>query len=270
VPLTSGTRLGTYEILGPLGAGGMGEVYRARDTRLGRDVAIKALPDAFARDREHVNRFLREGRALASLNHRNISAIYGLEESGDRSYLVLEFVEGRTLTEQLRRGPMPMAEALRVCREIAAGLEAAHESGIVHRDLKPGNVMLTRADEVKVLDFGLAKNLGATRDATLTATATLSGTAEGTVLGTPAYMSPEQASGRDTDRRTDIWAFGCVLYECLVGRPVFAGGSTRKAVAGLTARSPRRKSCGIRRVSRRRRAGMTVEAGPRGRSPSRG
>ncbi len=238
MPLGSGTRLGTYEIIGPLGVGGMGEVYRARDTRLGRDVAIKALPDAFARDREHVTRFLREGRALASLNHRNISAIYGLEESGDRSYLVLEFVEGRTLAEQLRRGPLPMAEAFRVCRQIAAGLEAAHESGIVHRDLKPGNVMLTRADEVKVLDFGLAKNLGATRDAALTATAKLSGTAEGTVLGTPAYMSPEQASGRDTDRRTDIWAFGCVLYECLVGRPVFAGESYAEIVGQVLHAEP--------------------------------
>jgi serine/threonine-protein kinase len=238
MPLISGTRLGPYEIVGPLGAGGMGEVYRARDTRLGRDVAIKALPDAFARDREHVTRFLREGRALASLNHPNISAIHGLEESDGRSYLVLEFVEGLTLAERLRRGPLPLAEAIRVCRQIAAGLEAAHESGIVHRDLKPGNVMFTRSDEVKVLDFGLAKDLGATRDGAPSAATTLGGTAEGTVLGTAAYMSPEQASGRTTDRRTDIWAFGCVLYECLVGRPVFAGESYAEIVARVLHAEP--------------------------------
>jgi len=216
----------------------MGEVYRARDTRLGREVAIKTLPDAFARDREHVTRFLREGRALASLNHPNIGAIHGLEYSGGQSYLVLEFVDGRTLADRLRRGPLPVAEAVRVCRQIAAGLEAAHEGGIVHRDLKPSNVMLTRTDVIKVLDFGLAKDLGAARDAAVSDAAALSGTTEGTMLGTPAYMSPEQASGRATDRRTDIWAFGCVLYECLVGRPVFAGESYAEVVGQVLHAKP--------------------------------
>ncbi|NOT33129.1 MAG: serine/threonine-protein kinase [Candidatus Eisenbacteria bacterium] len=236
--LTSGTRLGPYEILGPLGAGGMGEVYRARDTRLDRDVAIKALPDAFARDREHVSRFLREGRALASLNHPNIGAIHGLEESGDRSYLILELVEGLTLADRLSRGPLPLAEAIRIGRQIATGLEAAHESGIVHRDLKPGNVMLTRTDQAKVLDFGLAMDFGGARDAAMSAAATLHKTIEGTVLGTPAYMSPEQASGKPTDRRTDIWAFGCVLYECLVGRPAFAGDNYAEIIARVLHADP--------------------------------
>ncbi len=238
MPLTSGSRIGPYEILGPLGSGGMGEVYRARDSRLARDVAIKALPDALARDREHVSRFLREGRALASLNHPNIGSIHGLEESDDRSYLVLEFVEGQTLAERLRRGPMPVAEAIRVCGQIATGLETAHEHGIVHRDLKPGNVMLTRTDDVKVLDFGLAKDLGPAGDDTPTAALPEDGTLAGTILGTPAYMSPEQAGGKHIDRRADIWAFGCVLYECLTGRAVFGGNSYAEIAARVLHAQP--------------------------------
>ena len=242
--LIPGTRLGPYEIVAPLGAGGMGEVHRARDTRLGRDVAVKALPAEFARDPERVARFEREAKLLASLNHPNIAGIHGLEEvAGDR-YLVLEFIEGETLGARLARGPLPVVEALDVCRQVAAGVEAAHDAGVVHRDLKPGNVMLKPDGTVKVLDFGLAKGGAAhgasSSDPNLSAspTMTYARTVDGVILGTAAYMSPEQARGKTVDRRTDVWSFGCVLYECLTGRRVFEGETVSDLVARILEREP--------------------------------
>jgi serine/threonine-protein kinase len=243
VTLTPGTRLGPYEIVAPLGAGGMGEVYRARDTRLGRDVAIKALPTVFAQDPERLARFEREAKLLASLSHPNIAGIYGLEEVAGVRYLVLEFVEGETLAARIGRGALPLDEAMDVCRQIATGVEAAHESGVVHRDLKPGNVMWTASGTVKVLDFGLAKSGAAERmgsDPSLSASPTMThaGTQAGVILGTAAYMSPEQARGRAVDRRTDIWSFGCVLYECLTGRQAFEGETVSDLVARILERDP--------------------------------
>jgi Tol biopolymer transport system component len=225
MPLASGTKLGPYEVLALVGAGGMGEVYRARDSRLGRDVAIKALPENLARDPERLARFEREARLLASLNHPNIAGIYGLEEVGGVRYLVLEYVEGEALERRLAKGALSLHETLQVCREIAAGVEAAHEGGVVHRDLKPGNVMLTPAGAVKVLDFGLAKGGASDSDPNLSTspTVTHASTQAGMVLGTAAYMSPEQARGKTVDRRTDIWSFGCILFECLCGKPAFEG-----------------------------------------------
>jgi Tol biopolymer transport system component len=240
--LAAGTHLGSYEVLAPLGVGGMGEVYRARDSRLGRDVAIKALPDGFAQDPERVARFEREAKLLASLNHPNVGAIHGLEHVDGHRYLVLELVEGETLHQRLARGPLPIAEALDVCRQIAAALESAHEAGIVHRDLKPGNVMLTTSGGVKVLDFGLAKSSapGSASDPNLSASPTLTyaGTAAGVIMGTAAYMSPEQARGKPVDKRTDIWSFGCVLYECLSGRRCFEGETVSDLIAGILQGEP--------------------------------
>ena len=243
MPLDPGTRLGPFEILAPLGAGGMGEVYRARDPRLGRDVAIKALPAAFARDPERLVRFEREARLLASLSHPNIAGIFGLEEVAGARYLVLELVEGETLAARLARGPLPVREALEIGVKIAAGVEAAHESGVVHRDLKPGNVMITAQGGVKVLDFGLAKSGAASApgsDPGLSASPTLTHaqTSAGVILGTAAYMSPEQARGRAVDRRTDVWSFGGVLYECLTGRPAFAGETSSDLIAHILEREP--------------------------------
>ncbi|HKQ58344.1 MAG TPA: protein kinase [Candidatus Eisenbacteria bacterium] len=237
----SGTRLGPYEIVSLLGAGGMGEVYRARDSRLGRDVAIKALPASLAHDADRLARFEREARLLASLNHPNIAAIYGLEEAGGHRYLVLEYVEGETLAARLGKGSLSLDETLHVGRDIAAGVEAAHEGGVVHRDLKPGNVMLTRAGAVKVLDFGLAKSgadAGPESGLSASPTMTYGATQAGMVLGTAAYMSPEQARGKHVDRRTDIWSFGCVLYECLCGRPAFEGETVSDLVARILEREP--------------------------------
>src|SRR5262245_55140600 len=241
--LSPGTRLGSYEVLSHLGAGGMGEVYRARDSRLGRDVAIKTLTEEFAEDAERLSRFEREARVLASLTHSNIAAIYGVEEVDERRYLVLEFVDGETLAQRLARGPLPVDEAIDVCRDIAAGLEAAHESGIVHRDLKPGNVIITPSGQVKVLDFGLATASGASASGSnpnLTHSPTLTNqhTRAGVILGTAAYMSPEQARGRTLDRRTDIWSFGCVLYECLTGKPMFQGETVSDLIARILEREP--------------------------------
>jgi len=241
--LTPGTRLGPYEIIAPLGAGGMGEVFRARDTRLGREVAIKALPAAFAQDPERLARFEREAKLLASLSHANIAGIHGLEEHDGRRYLILEFVDGETLAGRLSRGPLALDEAAEVARDVALALEAAHESGIVHRDLKPGNIMVTRAGAVKVLDFGLAKSAapgGSSSSIALSAspTMTYAATAEGIVLGTAAYMSPEQARGKNVDRRTDIWSFGCVLFECLTARPVFSGETVSDLVAHILQSEP--------------------------------
>ena len=220
--LTVGARLGVFEIIGPLGSGGMGEVYRARDTRLDRIVAIKALPEAFARDAERLARFEREAKMLAALAHPHIAGIHGLEDVAGAPHLVLEYVEGETLERRLARGPLPVREALDIGGQIASAIEAAHERGIVHRDLKPGNIMLTPSQGVKVLDFGLARDDGpaAASSAHLSATPTvgMAATGAGIVLGTAPYMSPEQARGLVVDRRTDVWAFGCVLYERLTGR----------------------------------------------------
>jgi eukaryotic-like serine/threonine-protein kinase len=211
--LGAGTRLGPYEVLSPLGAGGMGEVWRARDARLARDVAIKVLPDTVARDPERLARFEREGQLLASLNHPNIASIHGVEVSGDVRALVLELVEGPTLAERLSHGPLPPDEALPLAIEIAQALEYAHERGVIHRDLKPANVKLSAEGRPKLLDFGLAQALEggpAERgvNPTMSPTITSAGTAAGLILGTAAYMSPEQAKGRPADRRADVWAFG--------------------------------------------------------------
>ncbi len=234
--LTSGTRLGPYEIQAPLGAGGMGEVYRARDGKLNRDVAIKVLPESVARDAERLARFQREAQVLASLNHPHIAAIYGLEKSGDLEALVLELVGGETLAERIARGPIPVEEALGIARQIADALEAAHEKGIVHRDLKPANVKVTPEGQVKVLDFGLAKALSgdaSSPDVTHSPTITAQATQAGVVIGTAAYMSPEQARGKAVDKRADIWAFGAVLYEMLVGQKLFEGETVSDVLAGV-------------------------------------
>ena len=241
-PTTSApSRIGAYPIERELGRGGMGVVYLARDPRLDRAVAIKVLPDAFAHDPERIARFEREARLLASLHHPNIGGIFGLEESDGRRFLVLEYVEGDTLAERLARGKLPLDETLDVCRQIAAALEAAHEGGIVHRDLKPGNVKLTPGGEVKVLDFGLAKGgTGSASDPDLSHSPTLTqmATGAGVILGTAAYMSPEQARGKAVDRRTDIWSYGCVLYECLTGRQLFGGETVSDTIARILEREP--------------------------------
>src|SRR5215204_1148977 len=238
--LTPGTRLGPYEIVAPLGAGGMGEVYRARDTNLGRDVALKTLPDRLTHDPERLARFGREAQVLASLNHPHIGGIYGLEEIGDQRFLVLELVEGETLAGRLGRGPLPVNEAISIACEIAEALESAHEKGIVHRDLKPANIALTAHDRVKVLDFGLAKATDAAAAAgttsplnspTVTSPAMVTGI--GVILGTAAYMSPEQARGREADKRSDVWAFGCVLYEMLAGRRAYEGDDVSDTLAAV-------------------------------------
>jgi serine/threonine protein kinase len=241
MPLPNGTRIGNYEILGPLGSGGMGEVYRARDTRLDRVVAIKSLPPGFAQDVERLARFEREAKLLASLAHPNIATIYGLEESEGAPYIVLEFIEGESLAQRLFRGPLAAQETLEAACQIASAIEAAHERGVVHRDLKPGNIMLTPQRAVKVLDFGLAKGSAATgpsQDPSSTPTGALTATAEGIILGTTPYMSPEQARGKAVDRRTDIWSFGCVLFECLSGRQAFAGETTTDVIAKILEREP--------------------------------
>ncbi len=236
-----GKSLGHYQVTGKLGAGGMGEVYRARDTRLGRDVAIKSLPPAFAQDRERLARFEREAQVLASLNHPNIAAIYGLEESDGRPYLVLELVEGPTLAERIAGGPMSLEDAVEVARQICDALEVAHERGIVHRDLKPANIKVTLEGKVKVLDFGLAKAFTddtAGSDYSRSPTISLAATRAGVILGTAAYMSPEQARGRQVDRRTDVWAFGCVLYEMLAGRQAFGGDDLTDVIAAIVRSEP--------------------------------
>ena len=247
--LTPGTRIGPYEATAQVGAGGMGEVYRARDTKLARDVAIKVLPEAFVGDPERVARFQREAKTLASLNHPNIAAIYGLEdvpaEAGPRvRALVMEFAEGDDLSQRIGRGAIPLAEALPVAKQIADALEAAHEKGIVHRDVKPANIKITPDGVVKVLDFGLAKASLAVRgeDLSRSPTTMADGTRAGMILGTAAYMSPEQARGLAVEKRADIWAFGCVFYEMLTGRPVCPGllesaGGARRIVAYRPTRS---------------------------------
>jgi serine/threonine protein kinase len=232
--LAPGTRLGAYDVVALLGTGGMGEVYRARDTRLKRDVALKILPASFATDPDRLARFQREAEVLASLDHPHIGAIYGIEESDGTRALVLQLVDGDTLAGRLARGPLALEDALPIARQIADALEAAHEQGIVHRDLKPANVKITPDGVVKVLDFGLAKladPVGAglqtgpnvSPSPTITSPALMTGV--GMLLGTAAYMSPEQAKGRPADKRSDVWAFGCVLYEMLTGKRAFEGSS---------------------------------------------
>jgi len=243
-------RIGAYQILAPLGAGGMGEVYRARDTRLGRDVAIKILPRAFTSDADRLARFEREARVLASLNHPHIAAIYGIEDAptddgASIRTLVLELVDGETLAERIARSEskgLRITEALDIARQIIEALDAAHEKGIVHRDLKPANIKITPQGAVKVLDFGLAKldassgnsAVGVTRAPTIT----VNETREGLIIGTAAYMSPEQARGQAVDKRTDIWAFGCVLYEMLTGRAPFARPTITDTLAAVVEREP--------------------------------
>jgi Tol biopolymer transport system component len=240
--LASGTRLGSYEVVAQIGAGGMGEVYRAHDTILARDVAIKVLPEAFAHDAERLSRFQREAKMLAALNHPNIATIYGLEQSGGTSYLVMELVPGETLQERVKRdGPVPVEEALGIARQIAEALEAAHEKGIIHRDLKPANVKVTPEGKVKVLDFGLAKAFAgdtSAEDIGNSPTLSQAATMQGVILGTAAYMSPEQARGRAVDKRTDIWEFGCVLYELLTGRPAFHGEDVTEILASVVKSEP--------------------------------
>jgi len=236
-----GSRLGSYEITGPIGAGGMGEVYRARDSKLGRDVALKVLPQAFAREADRLARFQREAKVLASLNHPNIASIYGLEDSASTHALVMELVEGPTLADRIQQGPIPIEEALKIARQICEALEYAHERGIVHRDLKPANVKVTPDDAVKVLDFGLAKALegdAASIDISTSPTISRMVTQAGVLLGTAAYMSPEQAKGKSVDRRADIWAFGCVLYETLTAKKTFDGETVTDTLAAVMKDDP--------------------------------
>ncbi len=231
-----GRQFGPYRILSLLGAGGMGEVYRAHDSKLGRDVAVKTLPREFAGDPERLARFRREARTLASLNHPNIAAIYGLEESGDMDFLVLELVEGETL-----HGPVPLARALDYSLQVAEALEAAHEKGIIHRDLKPANAKVTRQGRVKILDFGLAKAVSwpePSADLPPSASVTDIETLAGHIVGTPSYMSPEQARGARVDNRADIWAFGCLLYELLTGKRAFPGDTPNDTIAAVLEREP--------------------------------
>src|SRR2546426_10146401 len=257
--ITIGTHLGSHEITALLGRGGMGEVYRARDTKLKREVAIKILPDEFSSDPDRMARFQREAEALAALNHPNIAAIYDLQEENQTRFLVLELVEGDTLADKLRqRGSLPVDQALKIAEQICRALEAAHEKGIVHRDLKPANIKITPDGKVKLLDFGLARVFGEPAASDLSNSPTLlSQSMPGMILGTAAYMSPEQARGDEVDRRGDIWAFGCVLYEMLTGRTPFSGKSVADLLgaiihkdidwAALPAATPPRVREGLRR-----------------------
>src|ERR1043165_674257 len=242
--LSPGTRLGAYEILSLLGTGGMGEVYRARDTRLGRDVAIKILPADVAANPDRLARFEREAQVLAALNHPNVAHIHGFEDSTGVPALVMELVEGPTLADRLGRGAMTLDDALPIAKQIADGLEAAHEQGIVHRDLKPANIKVREDGTVKILDFGLAKALepkqpsgvDVTNSPTITTPAMMTGI--GVILGTAAYMSPEQAKGRPADKRSDVWAFGCVLYEMLTGKRAFDGEDVGDTLASILRSEP--------------------------------
>jgi Tol biopolymer transport system component len=244
--LVSGSRVGVFEVTGLLGEGGMGKVYRARDTRLNRDVALKLLPDAFAADPDRLARFTREAQTLAALNHPHIAQIHGLEETGGVRALVMELVEGEDLAERLARGPLPLDEALPIARQIAEALEAAHEQGIIHRDLKPANIKVKPDGTVKVLDFGLAKAVdpGAgsrapgSVEAMNSPTLSVHATQAGVILGTAAYMSPEQARGRATDKRSDVWAFGCVLFEMLSGTRAFDGEDATEIIASVVKTTP--------------------------------
>ena len=240
MPITPGTRIGPYEVTSQLGEGAMGVVLRAHDTKLLRDVALKVLPEHFAADPDRLSRLRREAQVLASLNHPNIAHIYGLEQIGSAGCIVMELVEGETLAEKLRNGPIPLDEALEIAKQIADALAAAHERGIVHRDLKPANIKLTPNGTVKVLDFGLAKSLGnrSAETALSTMPTKIDSSVAGAVAGTVAYMSPEQARGKEVDARTDIWAFGCVLYELLTGRQAFHGDTFTDTLAKIVSGQP--------------------------------
>jgi serine/threonine-protein kinase len=251
MPLSIGTKFGPYEVTAKLGEGGMGEVYRATDTRLKRDVAIKVLPAAFTADQERLARFEREAQLLAQLHHPNIASIFGLEEKDGVRALVMELVDGPTLAERLQAGPVPLEEALAIARQLAEALEEAHEKGIVHRDLKPANVKLATSGKVKVLDFGLAKAMDQTaglssitdpsRAPTALSSPTLRampGTQMGMILGTAAYMAPEQAAGIAVDRRADIWSFGVVLFEMLSGQRLFDGETVSHVLASVLKDGP--------------------------------
>jgi Flp pilus assembly protein TadD/TolB-like protein len=250
--LRPGSRLGSYEIVDLLGVGGMGEVYRARDLKLGRTVAIKVLPEEFARDPARITRFEREARMLAAVNDPTIAAIYGAEEDGTVRYIVMELVEGETLAQRLASGSLAVPDALRIASQVAEALEVAHEKGVIHRDLKPANIKITPDGKVKVLDFGLAKamELPFSADMSHSPTLVMSDSRPGEIVGTPEFMSPEQARGKETDRRTDIWAFGCILFESLSGKRAFTGETVPDAVgailhlepdwAALPARTPER------------------------------
>jgi serine/threonine protein kinase len=236
-----GKTLAHYEISAQIGRGGMGEVYQAKDTKLGRDVAIKVLPEEFARDADRVARFQREAKLLASLNHPNIAAIYGLEEAEGTHFLVMELIEGDTLRDRIKSGPVPVEEALKLALQMAEALEAAHEKGVIHRDLKPANIKVTPEGKVKILDFGLAKayvggqeNISPMDSPTISAAATQ----QGVILGTVAYMSPEQAKGKSVDKRADIWAFGVVLFEMLTGRQLFTGETASETLASVMKSEP--------------------------------
>src|SRR2546425_3006217 len=255
MPIATGATIGPYKVDREIGRGGMGVIFLAHDTRLGRTVALKALPEDVASDPDRLQRFEREARVLASLNHPNVAAIYGLEESEGRRYLALEHIEGETLADRIARGPLPLQETLNICIEIACGVEAAHDAGVVHRDLKPANVMITPNEQVKILDFGLAKGRVATDESglakspVLVDSPTLSSptlphsptlispaTLPGVILGTAAYLSPEQARGKVVDRRTDIWSFGCIVYECLTGKRAFEGETVSDTIAKILER----------------------------------
>ena len=239
--LSAGTRIGVYEILAAIGAGGMGEVYRARDPRLKREVAIKVLHAAHSHDPQRRARFQREAELLATLNHPNIAGVHGFEEANGIHALVLELIDGDTLADVIAQGPVAVRDALPIARQIAEALEAAHEKGVIHRDLKPANIKIRTDGTVKVLDFGLAKLLEsplAPSPMTMSSTLTNQGTLEGVILGTAAYMSPEQARGKSVDKRTDIWAFGVVLYEMLTGRRAFKGEMISEVLAMVIEREP--------------------------------
>ena len=249
--LSPGTRLGVYEVAAKIGEGGMGEVYQARDTKLDRDVALKVLPEAFTADPDRLARFEREAKVLASLNHPNIGTIYGLEEAEGVRALVLELVEGPTLADRIKQGPIPVDEALSIAKQIAEALEAAHEQGVIHRDLKPANIKVKADGTAKVLDFGLAKafhpdasdpNMSMSPTISLTAAATQMGM----VIGTAAYMAPEQAKGLPVDKRTDIWAFGAVLFEMLTGKRLFEAGDVSEMLASVLVKDPDISSLGNR------------------------
>src|SRR5713101_856739 len=250
MPLSAGARLGVYEVTALIGEGGMGEVWKARDTKLNRDVAIKVLPDLFASDAERLARFTREAQTLASLNHPNIAHIYGLDRQEGRegtaltatAFIVMELVEGEDLSQPIARGAIPLDEALPIAKQIAEALEAAHEHGIIHRDLKPANIKLRPDGTVKVLDFGLAKAMEPTAAMSVNAmtspTLSIHATQAGIILGTAAYMSPEQAAGKPVDKRSDLWAFGVVLMEMLTGRPLFTGETVSHVLAAVLRAEP--------------------------------
>src|SRR5262245_22282817 len=244
--LAPGTRLGAYEIVGLVGAGGMGEVYRARDSRLERQVALKILPEDLRANPERAARFEREAKLLATLNHSNIATIHGLEQADGEQFIVMELVEGETLAERIARGRIPLDEALPIARQVAEALEVAHEQGVIHRDLKPANIKIRPDGTVKVLDFGLAKafapdpsdQAGATLSNSPTITSPVGVTGVGVLLGTAAYMSPEQARGKSVDKRSDVWAFGAVLFEMLTGTRAFDGGEVSDTLAAVLRAEP--------------------------------